>query len=122
MSDLEKIRILPLLPLKNSVLFPGLLMPLSVGRTSSLAAVEAAVATEDKEIIVVAQRDASADMPGASDLFTIGTRAAIRKVARPGTRLRISDSTPARMRRVSTPLARSRALRSSQRRPLLAAT
>src|SRR5665213_2542824 len=83
MSDLEKIRILPLLPLKNSVLFPGLLMPLSVGRTSSLAAVEAAVATEDKEIIVVAQRDASADTPGASDLFTIGTLAAIRKVARP---------------------------------------
>ena len=40
MSELEKIRILPLLPLKNSVLFPGLLMPLSVGRTSSLAAVE----------------------------------------------------------------------------------
>src|SRR3984885_3602454 len=83
MSEFEKIRILPLLPLKNSVLFPGLLMPLSVGRTTSLAAVEAAVATEDKEIIVVAQRDASADMPGASDLFTIGTRAAIRKVARP---------------------------------------
>ena len=42
MSDLEKIRILPLLPLKNSVLFPGLLMPLSVGRASSLEAVEAA--------------------------------------------------------------------------------
>src|SRR5690242_9847199 len=83
MSELEKIRILPLLPLKNSVLFPGLLMPLSVGRTSSLAAVEAAVATEDKEIIVVAQRDPSADTPGAADLFTIGTRAAIRKVARP---------------------------------------
>src|SRR5579872_1275764 len=83
MSELEKIRILPLLPLKNSVLFPGLLMPLSVGRASSLAAVEAAVATEDKEIIVVAQRDASADLPAASDLFTIGTRAAIRKVARP---------------------------------------
>ena len=83
MSEFEKIRILPLLPLKNSVLFPGLLMPLSVGRASSLAAVDAAVATEDKEIIVVAQRDASADTPAAADLFTIGTRAAIRKVARP---------------------------------------
>jgi len=83
MSELEKIRILPLLPLKNSVLFPGLLMPLSVGRASSLEAVEVAVATEDKEIIVVAQRDASADTPSAADLFTIGTRAAIRKVARP---------------------------------------
>ena len=69
-----------MLPLKNSVLFPGLLMPLSVGRKASLAAVEAALATEDKEIVVVAQRDASVDTPGAADLFTIGTRAVIRKV------------------------------------------
>ena len=67
MSELEKIRILPLLPLKNSVLFPGLLMPLSVGRSSSLAAVEAAVATEDKEIIVVAQRDADQQGPDRAD-------------------------------------------------------
>jgi ATP-dependent Lon protease len=78
-----EIRTLPLLPLKNSVLFPGLLMPLSVGRASSLAAVEAALATEEKEIVVVAQRDPSVDVPGAENLFTIGTRASIRKVARP---------------------------------------
>ena len=83
MTERENIRALPLLPLKNSVLFPGLLMPLSVGRPSSLSAVEAAIATEEKEIIVVAQRDASEDMPGVSGLFTIGTRASIKKVARP---------------------------------------
>ena len=83
MSEVEKIRTLPLLPLKNSVLFPGLLMPLSVGRASSLSAVEAALVTEEKEVIVVAQRDVSVDSPGAADLFTIGTRASIRKVARP---------------------------------------
>jgi ATP-dependent Lon protease len=83
MSEVEKIRTLPLLPLKNSVLFPGLMMPLSVGRASSLAAVEAALVTEDKEIVVVAQRDASVDSPAAADLYTIGTRASIRKVARP---------------------------------------
>src|SRR5579864_1001046 len=83
MSEVEKIRTLPLLPLKNSVLFPGLLMPLSVGRASSLAAVEAALVTEEKEVVVVAQRDVSVDSPGAVDLFTIGTRASIRKVARP---------------------------------------
>src|SRR5215467_6371876 len=82
MAD-EKILRLPLLPLKNSVLFPGLLMPLSVGRTASLAAVEAALATEEKEVIVVTQRDVSVENPTGSDLFTIGTRAAIRKVARP---------------------------------------
>ena len=83
MSEVAKVHTLPLLPLKNSVLFPGLLMPLSVGRASSLAAVETALATEDKEVIVVAQRDASVDSPGAADLYTIGTRASIRKVARP---------------------------------------
>ncbi len=83
MTEMEKIRTLPLLALKNSVLFPGLLMPLSVGRPASISAVEAAIATEDKEIIVVAQRDALTDSPGAADLFTIGTRAVIRKVARP---------------------------------------
>jgi ATP-dependent Lon protease len=75
-----QIKSLPLLPLKNSVLFPGLLMPLSVGRPTSVAAVEAALATEDKEIVVVTQREVSVDEPGASDLYTIGTRAIIKKV------------------------------------------
>src|SRR5580698_10283031 len=73
---------LPLLPLKNSVLFPGLLMPLSVGRAGSIAAVEKALATEEKEIVVVTQRDVSVDSPAASDLYTIGTRGVIRKVGR----------------------------------------
>src|SRR5690242_14911145 len=80
MSEKE-IRALPLLPLKTSVLFPGLAMPLSVGRPGSVAAVESALAGA-KEIVVVAQRDASAEAPGASDLFTIGTRAAIRRTSR----------------------------------------
>ncbi|HTB14135.1 MAG TPA: endopeptidase La [Bryobacteraceae bacterium] len=79
----NNIRTLPLLPLKNSVLFPGLMMPLSVGRAASIGAVEKALSTEDKEIIVVAQRDPAFDSPGAEDLFTLGTRAVIKKVARP---------------------------------------
>ncbi len=74
-----QIKTLPLLPLKNSVLFPGLLMPLSVGRTASVQAVQKALATEDKEIVVVTQRDVNVDEPDASDLYTIGTRAVIRK-------------------------------------------
>ena len=44
MPENNNIQTLPLLPLKNTVLFPYLLMPLSVGRASSLAAVEAALA------------------------------------------------------------------------------
>jgi ATP-dependent Lon protease len=77
-----QISTLPLLPLKNSVLFPGLLMPLSVGRPGSIAAVEKALGTEEKEIVVVTQRDPSVDTPSASDLYTIGTRAVIRKAGR----------------------------------------
>jgi len=81
MSD--NIRSLPLLPLKNSVLFPHLLMPLSVGRPASLAAVEAAMATEEREIVIVAQRDASVETPGLDDLYQVGTRAVIKRMNRP---------------------------------------
>ena len=82
MSDTNNIQTLPLLPLKNTVLFPYLLMPLSVGRASSLAAVEAALATEEKEIVVFAQRDPSVDTPKQDDLFAVGTKAIIRKMSR----------------------------------------
>jgi ATP-dependent Lon protease len=74
--------VLPVLPLKNSVLFPHLLLPLSVGRPASVAAVDAALATEEKEILIVAQRDATVETPGINDLFHIGTRAVIKKMTR----------------------------------------
>ncbi len=85
MSEQEttNIQVLPLLPLKNTVLFPHLLMPLSVGRASSLKAVQAALATEEKEIVLVAQKEASTETPGQDDLFTVGTKAVIRKMTRP---------------------------------------
>jgi len=83
----EAIKVLPVLPLKNTVLFPYLLMPLSVGRSSSLAAVQAALATEEKEIVLVAQRDPSNENPGQEDLCTVGTKAVIRKMSRPNENL-----------------------------------
>lgn len=76
-------QVLPALPLKNTILFPGLLLPLSVGRDSSLRAVEAALKTEEKEIILVAQRDPQVDSPQQDELYTIGTKAVIRKSSRP---------------------------------------
>src|SRR5712671_4362137 len=83
MSDQQNVRVLPILPLKNALLFPGLLMPLSVGRSSSLAAVQAALATEDKELILVAQKDPSVDTPQQDDLYRVGTRAVIRRMSKP---------------------------------------
>jgi ATP-dependent Lon protease len=76
-------QVLPALPLKNTILFPGLLLPLSVGRESSLEAVHAALNTEAKEIILIAQRDAQVESPQQDDLYTIGTKAVIRKSSRP---------------------------------------
>jgi ATP-dependent Lon protease len=81
-STPENLQTLPVLPIKNTVLFPFLLLPLSVGRASSIAAIEAALASEEKEIVVVAQRDASVDNPGLTDLYSIGTKAVIKKMAR----------------------------------------
>jgi ATP-dependent Lon protease len=81
MSDTESLFTLPLLPIKNSVLFPSVLLPLTVGRPLSLAAVEAALAREDKELIVATQREASIDAPGPSDFFSIGTKAVLKRMA-----------------------------------------
>jgi ATP-dependent Lon protease len=80
----QSITVLPVLPLKNTILFPGLLLPLSVGRPSSLEAVETALKSESREIILVAQRDPNAEAPGQDGLHTIGTKAVIRQVSRNG--------------------------------------
>jgi ATP-dependent Lon protease len=74
---------LPVLPIKRTVLFPGILMPVTVGRERSVAAVNAALKTEDKMVLVVAQRDAASENPGLEDLYTIGTKAIVKQVARP---------------------------------------
>jgi ATP-dependent Lon protease len=78
----EQIESLPVLPIKNSVLFPGLLMPLTAGRPTSIAAIDAALAKEDKELLIITQRDASIESPGANDLYTIGTKAVVKRMMR----------------------------------------
>jgi ATP-dependent Lon protease len=83
MSEFKNINNLPLLPIKNSVLFPQLFMPLSVGRSLSIAAVDASMKTEAKEILVFTQRDASIEAPNANELYPVGCKAIIKKVARP---------------------------------------
>lgn len=73
---------LPVLPLKNSLLLPYIHTPISVGRPSSVAAVEAALSSEDKTLIVVAQRDAAIDEPQPHDLHMTGCKAVIKRMAR----------------------------------------
>ncbi|MBP6607783.1 MAG: endopeptidase La [Nitrospira sp.] len=81
-SNVPILKHLPVLPLKRTVLFPGTMMPLTVGRDRSIAAVEAALKTEDKTLLVVAQRDAQTDQPTQEDLYPIGTKAIIKQTAR----------------------------------------
>ena len=64
-------RFLPLLPLRDIVVFPQRIVPLFVGRAKSVAALEAAMAA-DKELFLVAQLDPAEDDPGRDDLYDLG--------------------------------------------------
>ena len=63
---------IPLLPLRDVVVYPHMVIPLFVGREKSIAALEAAMAA-DKQIMLVAQRNASDDDPGVDDIYRVGT-------------------------------------------------
>src|SRR3954466_15943532 len=81
--------VLPVLPLKDTVVFPYIILPLSVGRDKSVLAVDRAL-SESRVIMLVAQRDAAADTPGEADLFEIGTAAVIMRMLKlPDGRIRI---------------------------------
>jgi ATP-dependent Lon protease len=70
---------LPLLPLRNTVLFPGVVLPITVGRDKSIKAVSDAYKA-DKLIGVIAQKDSTVEEPTVSDLEEIGTVAKIAKL------------------------------------------
>ena len=67
-----KSRLIPLLPLRDTVVFPYMVVPLFVGRDKSIAAVEEAMRT-DKEILLAAQKKAKTTDPTADDIFKVGT-------------------------------------------------
>src|SRR6201994_658126 len=70
----------PVLPVRDTVLFPHAVLPLTVGRESSIQLIQSV--GEEKTILVVAQRDARQDSPAAADLYAVGTRATVHKVVK----------------------------------------
>jgi len=72
---------LPVLPLRDVVLFPHVAMPLLIGRAGSLAAVAAAT-DGTQELLLVTQRDADVQTPASSDLHRVGVRARLQQVTR----------------------------------------
>ncbi|WP_026849541.1 endopeptidase La [Gemmatimonas phototrophica] len=72
---------MPVLPLRDVVLFPHVAMPLLIGRDASLAAVTAAL-DGNREILLVTQRNADVNVPTGTDLYRIGVRARVQQASR----------------------------------------
>ncbi len=72
MTDISKGALFPVLPLRDIVVFPHMIVPLFVGREKSVRALED-VMQEDKQILLVTQKDAGQDDPAPEDLYTVGT-------------------------------------------------
>ncbi|KAB2957123.1 MAG: endopeptidase La, partial [Thermoanaerobaculia bacterium] len=90
--------LLPVLPLKDAVLYPYIIVPLSIGRESSILAVDAAL-SEHRLLALVAQKDPEAEEVGPGDLYEYGTAAAIMRMLKlPDGRIRILAQGIARIR------------------------
>ena len=73
---------LPVVPLRDVVVFPYVLMPLLIGRAVSLSAVDAAAATPERWLVLVTQRNADVSEPAAGDLYRVGVVVRLQQVSR----------------------------------------
>ena len=103
---------LPVLPLRNLVLFPGVVMPVDVGRAGSLRLIEEAMTRTPARIGVATQRDPQVEEPGPGDLYEIGVEAELLKV------VKLSDT---RITAVVRGLWRRRYSKFTQEQPYLVA-
>jgi ATP-dependent Lon protease len=79
-GPVEVPELISILPLRNSVLFPGSIIPIDVGRRKSVRLVEEAISRERPVIGILTQRDARTEDPGAADMYAVGCAARILKV------------------------------------------
>src|ERR1044072_7851609 len=79
-GPVEVPEVISVLPLRNSVLFPGSIIPIDVGRRKSVRLVEEAIARERPVIGIVTQRDARTEDPAEGDMYEVGCAARILKV------------------------------------------
>ncbi len=79
-TPVEIPEVIPILPLRNSVLFPGSIIPIDVGRRKSVRLVEDAISKERPVIGILTQRDARTEDPQESDMYQVGCAARILKV------------------------------------------
>src|SRR5215469_15717556 len=79
-AEKGSLRRVPVLPVRDTVLFPHAVLPLTVGRESSIQLIESL--GEDRAIAVTAQKDARLDSPTPDDMHTVGTLATVHKIVR----------------------------------------
>ena len=70
----------PILPLRNTVLFPGQIIPIYIGREQSLKLIDSLSDLEDKTIMVVSQKEGNVEFPKKEDIYHVGTLATVMKV------------------------------------------
>src|SRR5690349_19772119 len=88
MSDITKpaVQTLPVLPLRNLVLFPGVVLPVDVGRSGSLRLVEDVVKRQPARVLIATQRDPQVEDPRPEHLYAMGVEAEVLKA------VKLSDS------------------------------
>src|SRR6516165_9543225 len=79
-GPVEVPELISILPLRNSVLFPGSIIPIDVGRRKRVRLVEEAISRERPVIGILTQKDARTEDPGSGDMYTVGCAARILKV------------------------------------------
>src|ERR1700744_6654370 len=80
-GDRSRGKVLPLLPLRDIIVFPHMVVPLFVGREKSIAALEEAM-RHDKDILLAAQKKAKTNEPTPEDIFEMGTLGTILQLLR----------------------------------------
>ncbi len=82
MSDKPSVQTLPVLPLRNLVLFPGVVLPVDVGRAGSLKLVDDVVRRQPSRVMIATQKDPQVEDPSPEDLHTVGVEAEVLKVVK----------------------------------------
>src|ERR1700694_2736561 len=77
MPETEKLVQLPLVPLRDMVVFPSMMAPFVVGRRASITALEATLSTSEKRIFLATQRDPKVDDPSMDEIYNIGVVATV---------------------------------------------
>jgi len=80
-DSIEVPEVSPVIPLRDLVVFPYLVAPISVGRPGSIQALDEAIES-NRKVVLLSQRDSKVESPGPADLFQIGTLSIILRMAR----------------------------------------